>query len=233
MDFSKLTYLQIEAAVKENDLDEAVRIIQDGIGQDDGGVASIHFSGGEGGAWPFLSAKKRRQMIFEYLETEKSYDGLYAPIKPLYSVGSGIDRDSLLVYAALKDGGYDMNTGTYLNDCTVDWVLSLSAEDAQLVKSLREQFKKEKPTSKLQKVEEAMIFNRERCAKLETDFYNKCAEVSQLTNLNREFIEVLKKSNERIHALAHEADSEADKEILFDIHLSILPALAKANTINQ
>jgi len=67
-------------AIAENDFNEAIRIVQDAIDQDDGGVASVHFSGFEddedGNIIAWNKKEDRRQIIIDYLKTEDAYFGL-------------------------------------------------------------------------------------------------------------------------------------------------------------
>jgi hypothetical protein len=73
VDVTKITDADIEKAIAVNDLDEALRIIQKAIGQDDGGVAGIHFSNVPDGTWEGLNPKQRKGFVEYYLRTEKMY----------------------------------------------------------------------------------------------------------------------------------------------------------------
>lgn len=59
---------QIEASAKIDDLDDAVRPIQDILGQDDGGHAS-HFFSGEWD-WKLLGDMGRKKLLIRYVDYE-------------------------------------------------------------------------------------------------------------------------------------------------------------------
>lgn len=61
------------AAASEDDLDDACRIIQDAMGQTDGGVAGIVFSDIEPEEWPHLPITERQRRMEEYAMTEFHY----------------------------------------------------------------------------------------------------------------------------------------------------------------
>lgn len=63
----------IRAAAQETNLDYACRIIQDGIGQDDGGVAGMFFSGPEGDSYPNATYSERVEILTEYMAAEMAY----------------------------------------------------------------------------------------------------------------------------------------------------------------
>ena len=54
-------------------------------------------------------------------------------ILKLKSVGSVIDTKTKIVYAAYQNGGYDEQSGTHLDECSRDFVDSMSEEDLLLI----------------------------------------------------------------------------------------------------
>lgn len=61
---------QIEASAAIDDLDEAVRPLQELLGQKDGGVAGNFFSGAYEASWPTATKAMRLIMLRLYLDTE-------------------------------------------------------------------------------------------------------------------------------------------------------------------
>lgn len=59
----------IAQAAAIDDLDEACILLQDAIGQEDGGVADLYFSGVRD--WPSLGVAERADHLAKYLELEK------------------------------------------------------------------------------------------------------------------------------------------------------------------
>lgn len=70
-DITRITEADIDAAVLIDDLDEAVRTLQDKAGITDGGVASMCFSD----EWPNLNAEGRKIEIGNWLAHEELYAG--------------------------------------------------------------------------------------------------------------------------------------------------------------
>ncbi len=72
-----LTEEEWKQVLSENHFNEALVLVQDFIGQPDGGVASVHFSGFEdddrGQVKDWEDVSKRKQLILDYLKTEDSY----------------------------------------------------------------------------------------------------------------------------------------------------------------
>src|SRR6476469_9424741 len=60
-------FQRLELACMQSDLDAAARYIQDGIGQEDGGTASLFFSGPDGDNWPTMGATERYPVALRYL----------------------------------------------------------------------------------------------------------------------------------------------------------------------
>ena len=58
----------------------------------------------------------------------------------LESVGCYINSASLCTYAALKNGGYDLETETLLDDCCEEWHNSLDDDDNYTIKQLENDF---------------------------------------------------------------------------------------------
>jgi hypothetical protein len=58
-----------------DDLDEAVRLLQDAIGQEDGSVAGLHFSSLDdpNAAWSDMAQDDRVSALRHYLETERAH----------------------------------------------------------------------------------------------------------------------------------------------------------------
>tara|TARA_R100001530_G_scaffold133368_1_gene106663 strand:- start:658 stop:879 length:222 start_codon:yes stop_codon:yes gene_type:complete len=54
-------------------------------------------------------------------------------IKPLDSVGCGFNPITKMVYPAYEKGGYDLDNGNHLSDCTEEWFNGLSNEDFKRV----------------------------------------------------------------------------------------------------
>ena len=52
----------------------------------------------------------------------------------LDSVGSVLDMEDNVVYPQLVDGLPDLNGGVHLDECSDEWVLSLSKEDRVKIK---------------------------------------------------------------------------------------------------
>jgi hypothetical protein len=71
----------------EDFFNEALVLVQEFIGQPDGGIAGIHFSGFEdderGQVKDWHDKSKRRQLILDYLKTEDSYEALYPKDSPI------------------------------------------------------------------------------------------------------------------------------------------------------
>jgi hypothetical protein len=51
----------------------------------------------------------------------------------LNSVGSVIDTETKIVYAKYQNGGYDVSSGKHLDDCSEQFVNTLSEEDITLI----------------------------------------------------------------------------------------------------
>jgi hypothetical protein len=51
----------------------------------------------------------------------------------LNSVGSVIDTETKIVYAKYQMGGYDVDSGKHLDDCSEQFVNSMSEEDITLI----------------------------------------------------------------------------------------------------
>ncbi len=51
----------------------------------------------------------------------------------LNSIGSVIDTETKIVYAKYQNGGYDVSSGKHLDDCSEQFVNSLSEEDITLI----------------------------------------------------------------------------------------------------
>lgn len=66
-----LTY----SAARLDDLDAACRMIQEYVGQDDGGIAGIVFSDLEDGQWQVMAIDDRKARLESYLETELNFKG--------------------------------------------------------------------------------------------------------------------------------------------------------------
>ena len=77
MHINKATNEVIQKAVNEDSFNEALCIVQEAIGQDDGRVASIHFSGNDkdedGNIILWKDKSKRMQVLNEYLKSEQLY----------------------------------------------------------------------------------------------------------------------------------------------------------------
>ena len=54
-------------------------------------------------------------------------------ILELNSVGSVIDTETGITYAAYQKGGYDHDSGIHIDDCDKEWVDALSDEDVILI----------------------------------------------------------------------------------------------------
>lgn len=63
-------FKQIGDSSQIDDLDAAIRPIQDIIGQDDGGVASMFFSGEAGEMWPAATVDWRTTVLVSYVQFE-------------------------------------------------------------------------------------------------------------------------------------------------------------------
>lgn len=63
-------FKQIQASAKIDDLDEAIRPIQETLGQDDGGVASMFFSGPNSECWPTATECWRTTILCQYVSHE-------------------------------------------------------------------------------------------------------------------------------------------------------------------
>lgn len=63
-------FAQIEASSLIDDLDEAIRPIQEILGQDDGGPAGIFFSGPDGDRWSTATESDRAEVLRLYVEFE-------------------------------------------------------------------------------------------------------------------------------------------------------------------
>jgi len=73
----KITPEMIDAAIKIDDLDDALRPMMNQIGIDDGGVAAIAFMTYDDNAWPDGDADIRRQMINNWIHFERIYEIQY------------------------------------------------------------------------------------------------------------------------------------------------------------
>jgi hypothetical protein len=62
----------IETAARCTDLDRACAVIQRYIGQDDGGVAGLVFSGPEGDEYETADLARRKELLANYLLTEEA-----------------------------------------------------------------------------------------------------------------------------------------------------------------
>ena len=67
---NKITAADIARSVQTDDLDDAVRLLQDIAGIDDGGVAAHCFSGFD---WQSASRAEREEQLRDWLRTETSY----------------------------------------------------------------------------------------------------------------------------------------------------------------
>jgi hypothetical protein len=67
----------IDTAIEQDDLDSAVLIIQDHIGQDDGGNASMFFSDMNEDDWTVMSKGRRRHRLSEYMKYEKDSEEFF------------------------------------------------------------------------------------------------------------------------------------------------------------
>ena len=80
MAWSYTLFKAIKSAVKNDDFNESLITVQNALGQDDGGVASVHFSGEEWkdieDKWKDIGKKDRENIIHDYIKTELSYLGL-------------------------------------------------------------------------------------------------------------------------------------------------------------
>ena len=54
-------------------------------------------------------------------------------ILQLKSVGSVINTETKMTYAAYQLGGYDITSGHHLDECNKEWVDGLSEEDIILI----------------------------------------------------------------------------------------------------
>lgn len=70
---SAITEDLINTAVATDDLTDALFNFQTAIGQDDGGVAALVFSGDWATEWPTASPARRREMMDRYVELERHY----------------------------------------------------------------------------------------------------------------------------------------------------------------
>lgn len=68
--FAELRFEFILAAASHRDLDDACALLQKQVGQTDGGLAGVHFSGEQGLAYAEGDFKKRLQLLMEYLAAE-------------------------------------------------------------------------------------------------------------------------------------------------------------------
>lgn len=64
---------EIEKAIAENNLTEALVLIQNAIGQTDGGIAGQFFESKEDEMWIQYNLEQRRQILFDYLQAEQAY----------------------------------------------------------------------------------------------------------------------------------------------------------------
>lgn len=61
------------------------------------------------------------------------YSKLNNMILKLISVGSVIDTETKMTYAMYQNGTYDKESGVHLNECSKEWVDSLSNDDVLLI----------------------------------------------------------------------------------------------------
>lgn len=54
----------------------------------------------------------------------------------LNSVGSVLDTETGITYAAYQKGGYDPDSEVHIDDCCQEWYDALSDEDRLLIKEL-------------------------------------------------------------------------------------------------
>jgi len=87
IDINKATPDIVQRAAELDDLNAALVIVQDVIGQQYGDVAAVFFSGDRGEQWPTLSHQARIPVLWAYLDTELRMadpaDDLIAEIMPL------------------------------------------------------------------------------------------------------------------------------------------------------
>jgi len=87
INIDKATPELLQRAAQEADLDAALVLVQDAIGQRYGDVAGVFFSGPRGEQWPTLSQDERMPVLREYLNTEACMadpaEDLIAEIMPL------------------------------------------------------------------------------------------------------------------------------------------------------
>lgn len=65
--------IAINDAAMLTDLDDACAIVQAAIGQTDGGVAGIFFSGPEGEEYPTADGARRAELLRDYIKLEETY----------------------------------------------------------------------------------------------------------------------------------------------------------------
>jgi len=73
IDLTKITPEMIRESSNIDDLDDAVRLLQDAAGITDGGVAGMCFCGAGEIAWPTASPDDRRVMLEDWLRYEQVY----------------------------------------------------------------------------------------------------------------------------------------------------------------
>lgn len=87
IDINKATPEIVQRAAELDDLNAALVVVQDAIGQRYGDVAGVFFSGDRGDQWPTLSHQARIPVLRAYLDTESCMadpaEDLIAEIMPL------------------------------------------------------------------------------------------------------------------------------------------------------
>lgn len=82
----------IAAATTEPDLDKALVPIQEALGQDDGGIASVFFSGPNGDNWETMTPAERSELLLDYVASEVTHMGL--DDEPDQAVNAAEPRDN-------------------------------------------------------------------------------------------------------------------------------------------
>jgi hypothetical protein len=100
---SAITDNLINTAAATADLTDALFNFQAAIGQDDGGVAALVFSGDWAREWPRASLARRREMMDKYVELERHY----APVQAAEMPQSKADMEARVSLLAGEMDGND------------------------------------------------------------------------------------------------------------------------------
>lgn len=73
MPTSNITPELLAAAARENDINDAVKMVQDAIGVDTGDFAGMFFSGEQYDAWPDMHPTTRLRALMDYADAEQAH----------------------------------------------------------------------------------------------------------------------------------------------------------------